>query len=201
MKAPRWLWVVVTVGLAALTIAAFQFGRLSVTPPRPSATDVGFSRDMAVHHMQAVRMSELLRERGEDAELRTIGVDMVLTQTHQVGQMQGWLALWGEPLATAEPPMRWMSGHAHHAADEPMAGMATEAELAALEASRGPDADRRYLTLMIDHHLGGVMMADYAVQHAGEPAVRELADSMVRSQGAELETLTRFLDAKGGPLR
>ena len=195
----RYVLIAAVVAAVALAAASFLFGRLSVgeSAARPNAVDVGFARDMAVHHQQAVLMSELLRERGSDAELKAIAVDMVLTQTNQVGQMQGWLALWGEPFATDEPPMRWMGGsHAHHAADAPMTGMATREQLNALEAASGVDAERTYLELMIPHHQGGVEMAQHAVDHASLPAVRELAQSMLQAQTTELETLQEFLDVR-----
>lgn len=194
-----YVLVAAVVAAVALAAASFLFGRLSVgeSAARPTAVDVGFARDMAVHHQQAVLMSELLRERGSDAELKAIAVDMVLTQTNQVGQMQGWLALWGEPFATDEPPMRWMGGsHAHHAADAPMTGMATQEQLNSLEGASGVDAERTYLELMIPHHQGGVEMAQHAVDHASLPAVRELAQSMLQAQATELETLQKFLDAR-----
>jgi len=195
----RYVLIAAVVAAVALAAASFLFGRLSVgeSAARPTAVDVGFARDMAVHHQQAVLMSELLRERGSDAELKAIAVDMVLTQTNQVGQMQGWLALWGEPFATDEPPMRWMGGsHAHHAADAPMTGMATQEQLNSLEGASGVDAERTYLELMIPHHQGGVEMAQHAVDHASLPAVRELAQSMLQAQATELETLQKFLDAR-----
>jgi len=195
----RYVLIAAVVAAVALAAASFLFGRLSVgeSSTRPTAVDVGFARDMAVHHQQAVLMSELLRERGSDAELKAIAVDMVLTQTNQVGQMQGWLALWGEPFATDEPPMRWMGGsHAHHAADAPMTGMATQEQLNSLEGASGVDAERTYLELMIPHHQGGVEMAQHAVDHASLPAVRELAQSMLQAQATELETLQKFLDAR-----
>ena len=195
----RYVLIAAVVAAVALAAASFLLGRLSVgeSATRPTAVDVGFARDMAVHHQQAVLMSELLRERGSDAELKAIAVDMVLTQTNQVGQMQGWLALWGEPFATDEPPMRWMGGsHAHHAADAPMTGMATQEQLNSLEGASGVDAERTYLELMIPHHQGGVEMAQHAVDHASLPAVRELAQSMLQAQATELETLQKFLDAR-----
>ncbi len=195
----RFVVVAAVVGAVALAVASFLFGRLSVDSAggRPGAVDVGFSRDMAVHHQQAVLMSELLRERGSDVELKAIAVDMVLTQTNQVGQMQGWLALWGEPFAVDEPPMRWMGGsHAHHGEDVPMTGMASQADLNELEGLTGVDAERKYLQLMIPHHQGGVEMAQHAVDHASLPAVRELAQSMLQAQTTELATLQKFLDAR-----
>ena len=105
--------VVAEVGVVALALAAFMAGRLTAHASGlqpPSAVDVGFSRDMGVHHQQAVLMSVLVRDRGEDPELRSIAVDMVLTQQNQAGQMQGWLTVWGVPFASTEPLMRWMGG-------------------------------------------------------------------------------------------
>ena len=195
----RYVLLAAIIAAVALAAASFLGGRLSAGPSaaRPNAVDVGFARDMAVHHQQAVLMSELLRERGSDVELKAIAVDMVLTQTNQVGQMQGWLALWGERFAVDEPPMRWMGGsHAHHAADAPMTGMATQEQLNSLEAASGVEAERIYLELMIPHHQGGVEMAQHAVDHASVAAVRDLAQSMLQSQTTELETLQKFLDAR-----
>lgn len=196
--------VALTIGVVALALAAFLFGRLSVGPEaeRPNHFDVGFARDMAVHHQQAVLMATLVGDRATDPELRKIALDMVLTQQNQAGQMQGWLALWGEPFSSEEPPMRWMGGeHAGHGADEPMTGLASQADLNALEASTGVEAERRFLTLMIPHHEGGVLMADAALQGASVPAVRDLAQSIANAQTVELATLKKFLDARGGALR
>ena len=58
--------------------------------------------------------------------------------------------------------------------------------------------DVEFLRLMIRHHQGGFDMAAYAADHAEVQAVRDLALSMVRSQGAEVETMTRMLAARGG---
>ena len=208
-QAPRtgrtpWTVGAAVVGVVALALASFLFGRLSVAPApaRPTAVDVGFARDMAVHHQQAVLMATLVQERATDPELKKIALDMVLTQQNQVGQMQGWLALWGEPFASGEPPMRWMGGeHAGHGSDEPMAGLASQADLNALEAATGVEAERRFLTLMIPHHEAGVLMADAALARAEVPAVRDLAQSISNAQTVELATLHKFLQARGGPLR
>jgi uncharacterized protein (DUF305 family) len=41
-------------------------------------------------------------------------------------------------------------------------------------------------------------MAEYAAEHAGERAVRELADTMAQTQTAETRTMTDMLTARGG---
>jgi uncharacterized protein (DUF305 family) len=52
---------------------------------------------------------------------------------------------------------------------------------------------------MIRHHRGGVMMAQYAVLHAGQAKVRELAGSMVVVQSAEIEQMQFDLHRLGAP--
>lgn len=54
---------------------------------------------MSDHHAQAVEMALLARDRTNDEELRRFALDIILTQQAQIGQMQGWLAVWERPLA------------------------------------------------------------------------------------------------------
>lgn len=187
------------------------------------SVDLGFSRDMQDHHAQAVEMSVLVREATEDPQVRTLALDIMLTQQHQAGQMFGWLAAGAYPQSGQGEPMTWMTADAraddmagmdHGAAgegstasstgasepDTRMPGMATDAQLRQLEQAEGRRAERIYLQLMIPHHQAGVAMAEYAVEHASQPQVQRLAQSIVNSQTSELQVLRSMLDAHGGPL-
>jgi len=135
-----------------------------------------------------------VRERTDDPELRQVALDIELTQQQQQGQMYGWLAVWGLPQASTGPLMAWM-GHGHDGpVDEVMPGMATEEEMAALEAADGPEAERLFLELMIAHHVGGVDMAEAALERAERPEVRRLAQAVVDAQTAEIGVLERLLE-------
>ncbi|MGY1722401.1 DUF305 domain-containing protein [Blastococcus sp. SYSU DS0533] len=173
--------------------------------PAAGSVDAGFARDMSRHHLQGVEMANLVAERSDDPEVEQLAFDISATQTNQAGRMQGWLSLWGVPL-TGGDTMAWMpagEGHAGHdtaamGTGALMPGMATEEELAELRGLSGTAFDVEFLRLMIRHHQGGFDMAAYAAENAEEQAVRDLARSMVRSQGAEVETMTRMLAARGG---
>lgn len=181
------------------------------------SVDVGFSRDMRDHHAQAVEMSVMVREATDDAEVRTLALDILLTQQHQLGQMFGWLAAWGYPQVGSGEPMTWMgvgemAGMEHDSTPDSggsigesagvtrMPGMATEKQLRALEEAEGRRAERIYLQLMIPHHEAGVEMAEFAAVYATQPQVAGLAQSIVDSQTAELEVLQSMLEARGGPV-
>lgn len=166
--------------------------------PGEGSVDVGFARDMATHHAQAVELAELLRDRSDDEGLRRIATDIALTQQAQIGQMRGWLDVWERPPTSVDPPMAWM-GHDHGPGRAvPMPGMASDDEIAALTAARGAEAERLFLELMIRHHQGGVDMAAYAADHAGEGVVRTLARGMAEAQAVEIAQLQDILETRSG---
>ena len=212
------LGVVAALALGVVIGTAAGEGGDSAATAAPGAVDVGFSRDMRDHHAQAVEMSVLVRDATRDRELRTLALDIMLTQQQQMGQMYGWLSSWGQPQTSTDAPMTWLSGSdTAGSADDGMAGMqhdspngpaeavlmpgmATEAQLRQLDRASGRRAERLFLQLMIPHHEAGVDMARYAVERASEPYVRRLAQSIVNSQSSELDVLQSMLAARGGPL-
>ncbi|MCF6733958.1 DUF305 domain-containing protein [Blastococcus sp. KM273129] len=202
------LLAVIGVGLLLLgggLAVALGIGRDG--PPAADSVDAGFARDMSRHHLQGVEMANLVADRSDDPEVEQLAFDISATQTNQAGRMQGWLSLWGVP-PTGGDTMAWMPAGERHAGHDMagtetgagalMPGMATEEELAELRSLSGTAFDVQFLRLMIRHHQGGFDMAAHAADDAEVQAVRDLARSMVRSQGAEVETMTRMLAARGG---
>jgi uncharacterized protein (DUF305 family) len=167
----------------------------------PGAVDVGFSRDMARHHLQGVEMANLAQDHSVDPAVRGLAFDIATTQNNQVGRMQGWLALWGYS-PTGGDVMGWMGGSAHsgHGTDGGtlMPGMATEEELANLRSLQGTAFDVEFLRLMMRHHQGGLEMAEYAQEHGETDVVRTLARSIAESQTAETRLMSGMLEERGG---
>jgi uncharacterized protein (DUF305 family) len=194
------LLAVVAVGLLLLgggAAVALGIGGSS-DAPGPDSVDVGFSRDMATHHLQGVEMANLAADRSSDQAVRLLAFDISSTQTNQVGRMQGWLALWGDA-PTGGDQMAWMSGSMHmHMVGGLMPGMATEDELANLRSLSGTAFDIEFLRLMIRHHEGGLEMAQYAQAHGETDVVRSLAKSIAETQTAETKAMTDMLTARGG---
>lgn len=77
-----------------------------------------------------------------------------------------------------------------------MPGMLSSAQIDALRTLEPAEMDREFLRLMIEHHQGGVMMADAAVQEVDEPVLRNLATAIVNSQTAEISTMRTMLAAR-----
>ena len=193
------LAVVIVVALVAAGVAGgFAWGSSSSSDSgsKPSAVDIGFARDMAAHHQQAVEMAGYARDNSTNPNIVHLAYDIETNQYLEIGEMTGWLDSWG--LTRYSPhPMAWM-GHAHEVTDNLMPGMATSAQMSKLMSSKGKALDILFLQLMIRHHQGGAPMARYAAQHASEDYVRTLAGHMLANQTTETVQMSRLLTSLGG---
>jgi uncharacterized protein (DUF305 family) len=186
--------------VAALLVAAGAGGAnwLRPGPPGQNSADAGFLRDMSEHHAQAVTMSMAVRDRSRDDSVRGIAYDIALTQQAEIGMMRGWLLTWKLRTARVGPPMTWADAqHRGHGAGMP--GMATAAELQRLTGASGRDADALFLRLMLDHHRGGLSMAQAALDRVGDPQVRRFARLVWLNQTDEITQMRRLLQARGLP--
>lgn len=170
--------------------------------PANDSADAGFARDMTDHHAQAVEMALIVWQRSQDPEIQQIAYDIATSQQAQIGMMQGWLTEWDLSLSRDGAPMAWaaeaMKDHEMEPISQPsdMPGMLSSAQIDALRTLEPAEMDREFLRLMIEHHQGGVMMADAAVQEVDEPVLRNLATAIVNSQTAEISTMRTMLAAR-----
>ncbi|MDQ2836922.1 MAG: DUF305 domain-containing protein [Actinomycetota bacterium] len=167
--------------------------------PDSNSVDAGFAWDMSVHHLQAVTMAGYARDHSTDPIVRTLAYDIETSQFNQVGQMQGWLDVWGLPPQNPNSQMAWMaaSGHDHLSADGLMPGMATQAQVAKLETLTGKPLDIYFMQLMLHHHQGGLPMAQWAADHASTAYVRNAAQKMATAQSAEILSMEQLLRERG----
>lgn len=187
-----WAWFLGAVVVAALVAAFVLVWMLRPAYPGDTSPEAGFARDMFMHHEQAVEMSFLIRDRSTDPVIQSISTDMILTQMSQMGQMLGWLDVWGLPLTGSEPPMTWM-GHG----GMPMPGMASREEMDQLASLEGTEAEILFLQLMIRHHLGGVPMAEEILRRSDNPVTTRMATSIINAQTIEVENMDALLEERG----
>ena len=107
-------WVVVAVALVLTAALAFAVGRFSMfgalgsVTPGTDSPEAGFSRDMQVHHAQAIEMAMVIYRKTDDDELRVLSYDIATGQAGQRGEMYDWLVQWGLPQTGG--PMTYMLG-------------------------------------------------------------------------------------------
>ncbi|WP_342801746.1 DUF305 domain-containing protein [Nocardia sp. No.11] len=170
----------------------------TATPaPVLDAVELGFVQDMTAHHQQALILTERL-DPAADPAVRKMADQIAAVQRVEIGTLLGWTQLAGAAPMSAQP-MTWMAtspGH-HHDSTTAMPGMATPADLDALSAARGADAETLFLQLMYRHHSGGVTMARAADALLTSGPVKQAARAMAQAQSQELGYLGMLLDARG----
>lgn len=203
--------ILVAALLAVVALALLGTVALAVLrdqPPGDDSVDAGFARDMAVHHGQAVEMAITVSQRTDDPTLRTVAIDIALTQQAQIGMMTGMLDVWDLPTTGEDPPMTWMGDGANaamptakggeietgdHAMDGRMPGLATAEEKASLSTLPVAEMNEQFLRLMIRHHEGGILMAQEALDHAETDQIRDLARGIITAQHTEIEQMQQML--------
>ena len=192
----------VAVAAVAALILGLVLGALLLgneTEPGDQSAEAGFARDMSVHHAQAVELAFIVRDRTDDPEVRAMAYDIINTQRAQIGMFSGWLQQWELPQTSVRPPMEW-TDHGHSDAMmtsyDDMPGMASDADLQKLRDASGREAEILFLQLMIEHHKGGVEMAEAVLPLTEREEVTYLADTIVAGQQAEIATMEDMLAAR-----
>lgn len=149
--------------------------------------DVMFVQMMIPHHEQAIEMSDLiLQTEGVDPEVAALAEQIRAAQAPEIDLMEQWLDEWGLP------SMGGMGGM-DHGGVRGMDGMLTDEQMEELRAADGVTGSRLFLELMIEHHVGAVEMAEDGIDDGRSPDVRALAQQIVTSQTAEIETMRQIL--------
>jgi len=144
---------------------------------------------MIMHHAQAVEMTALIESRTQNKELRLLGARISHSQSEEIKFMERWLQARGQPTTLPMASMPGMSGMDNMPGMDMskhemlMPGMLTAKQMEALRNAKGKEFDRLFLTGMIQHHGGALIM------------VKDLFDTAGAGQDAELFNFTTDIDS------
>ena len=177
--------------------------------PPSSPADAQFMQGMITHHVQAVEMTALIESHTTNRDLRLLAARISHSQSDEINFMKRWLAARGEPTAPAVAAMPGMdmaamSGHSmdtssHAMTKGLMPGMLTPKQMEALKKAKGEDFDRLFLTGMIQHHKGALIMVKDLFDTAGAGQDAELfnfATDVDSGQRAEIRIMQTMLGEK-----
>jgi len=141
---------------------------------------------MIMHHAQAVEMAALIESHTDNKNLRLLGARISQSQSDEIKFMKLWLEARGEPVSPPMPgmPSMDMPGHdmsSHH--HMLMPGMLSPKKMDALRKAKGAAFDTLFLSGMIQHHKGALMM------------VKDLFDTAGAGQDAELFNFATDVDS------
>jgi len=174
--------------------ARIDSARLRFTP-----ADVRFMTGMIGHHAQALGMCNLAPTNGASATIRTLAARITNAQSDEIANMQRWLRDRGQPVPEVHVNGAQVMVHGaglDHVSHEHMPGMLSHAQLATLGAARGTAFDRLFLTYMIQHHRGAVVMVDelFATDAAAQDTdVFKFASDVQVDQRTEVARMEQML--------
>jgi uncharacterized protein (DUF305 family) len=172
-------------------------------PPR-SPADVQFMQGMIMHHAQAVEMTALIGSHTQNKQLSLLGARISKSQSDEIEFMKRWLTARGNPVTPAMPEMSGMNmpgmDMSSHTMVMPlMPGMLTAKQMQALKKAKGKQFDRLFLTGMIQHHGGALIMVKDLFDTAGAGQDAELfnfATDVDSGQRAEIRIMQTMLGEK-----
>jgi uncharacterized protein (DUF305 family) len=180
------------------------------TLPPVSQADVRFTQGMIMHHAQAVEMTALIESHTTTKDLRSLAARISHSQSDEIKFMKRWLEARGEPtrepISTTMPENAGMdvSSHTSHSGHSMgmtglMPGMLTEKQMEALKKAKGEEFDHLFLTGMIQHHNGALVMVKNLFDTAGAGQDAELfnfATDVDSGQRAEIRVMEGMLRDK-----
>jgi uncharacterized protein (DUF305 family) len=173
----------------------------------PTEADTKFTQGMIHHHAQAVEMTALMPARTKNKALLAFGKRISISQTDEINYMKQWLEDRGQAVPMEHGQMQHMahmqgmdhSGHMDMGSMPMMPGMLTPEQMNALAKASGPAFDRLFLTGMIQHHNGALIMVQQLFETPGAGQDNQLFDfatDVENTQTAEINIMKGMLKEK-----
>lgn len=192
-------------------------GPVAVPAPQDNDADARFMAEMLMHHAQALEMVDRSRDGLEDPEVRALAERIEAAQRPEMEVMAAWLVqhdrpvpreavdagidvegMGGQVARAVEGGAASTGGHGSHGSHDDMPGMASPAELDALAAARGREADLMFLELMSAHHEGALEMAGvHGAEGIDERAI-EISTSVHAEQAVEIDRMAQLRERLAG---
>jgi uncharacterized protein (DUF305 family) len=167
---------------AAPTASAVAAGPAASGPHNKA--DVQFATDMISHHAQAIQMSDLVLGLTNDAKVKALATKIKAEQSPEIASMTGWLKGWKATVPDASQAMA--DGMA-------MNGMMSSADMNKLASASASSSASLFLTMMPEHHQGAIDMAKQENSAGSNPEAKQLAQSIIDSQTAEIAQMKTLL--------
>ena len=160
-----------------------------------TAADIHFMTGMIGHHAQAVMIAGWAASHGASSSIQTLAGRIIVSQNDEIRFMQNWLRDQGQPVPAVD------TAHAHMAMPgmdhgEMMPGMLTAEQLAQLDAARGKEFDRLFLTFMMQHHRGAITMVNQLIESPGaaqDDLVFKFISDVNADQTTEIDRMATML--------
>ncbi len=167
--------------------------------------DIDFMSGMIHHHAQAISISRWAPSHEASPAVQRLTARIINAQTDEITIMRTWLGDRNQPMPTVDSTGKVTMGGMSHAMPghdmssmpgmgsmPSMPGMLTDAQLKELDAARGTEFNRLFLTYMIQHHRGAVTMVRTLFSSSGagqDETVFKFASDVEVDQSTEIRRM------------
>jgi uncharacterized protein (DUF305 family) len=155
---------------------------------------------MISHHSQAIIMARWAPTHGANKAVSVLCERIINAQTDEIVSLQSWLRDRNQPVPEAKPmPMKMKMNGTEM--EMMMPGMLTDAQMKQLDAARGTEFDRLFLTFMIQHHKGAITMVEELLASPGaaqDEWMYKFQSDVFADQGTEIERMQGMLTSLQG---
>jgi uncharacterized protein (DUF305 family) len=164
--------------------------------------DAEFMQGMLMHHAQAIIMARWAPSHGASKDVAVLCARIARSQSAEIGLMQGWLRdrKFAVPDSTGKMPATGMAAMLGMGKQDTstmmMPGMLTPYQMKLLDSARGPEFDRLFLTFMIQHHTGALVMVDKLFKTPGaaqDDDIFKFATAVHADQTVEIDRMKSML--------
>ncbi|MEG9224902.1 DUF305 domain-containing protein [Aeromicrobium sp. Sec7.5] len=152
--------------------------------------DVTFAQEMIPHHEQATEMAALAQDRTTSPEILDIASRIEAAQDPEIETMTTWLQEWGVSEESTDEHSEMNHGQGSESA---MPGMMSDEDMSDLEDATGTEFDQMFLTMMIEHHEGAIIMAKAEIDSGTNPDAIALAEQIEAAQTTEIAEMEALL--------
>jgi uncharacterized protein (DUF305 family) len=159
--------------------------------PGYTVADVQFMQHMIGHHAQALVMAAMAPTHGTSEHFQRLAQKIDISQKDEIAFMKQWLTERNQPVPS--------DGSMDHMM---MPGMLSPEQMAQLDAARGREFERLFLTFMIRHHEGALLMVEQLFDAPGagqDPDIFRFATDVDADQRDEIYTMSIMLDSLQNP--
>lgn len=153
---------------------------------RFNGADVNFAQGMIAHHEQAIQMAEIAIDpkAGAGEKVLDLAKRIQAGQDPEITTLSELLSSWGKPTS--------MGANADHDMSS-MHGMMSDADMDVLVAANGPEFDKMWMEMMIDHHSGAIEMSQAVKTDGSSPDLKTMADQIIAAQQGEIDEMQGLL--------
>ncbi|MEA5507919.1 DUF305 domain-containing protein [Halotia wernerae UHCC 0503] len=184
-----------------------------------------FIEMMIPHHQQAVEMADLALTRAKHPEIKKLALAIKSDQNREIKQMQTWYKAWygkdvpavamnnGRMMSMGQnrdQGMNQLPANRHQQSvvgqnrgqgmNQGMMQMSMHPGMRGVDVNmealkNAQDFDKEFISQMIPHHQMAVMMAQMVANSATKPEIRNLAQSIIKTQTAEIGQMRQWYQA------